>query len=280
MLLEGAEVIETKTSEDGTQVDVLSLKSLSGSSNVGLAKDLFFAKEVDLSLKLVKITLDNSSIRLEPGSLYYMYGDLEIVASSGGGILKGLSRKLLSGETFFVNEIRGSGVIILEPTFGHFLLHDIHPDEQGVIVDKGTYFGSTQNVSISATIQKNISSALYGGEGLIQTTVQGSGIAIFFSPVPYTELELISLNNSRLSVDGNFALLRSSGIKFSVKKSSKSWMATGVSGEGLLQTFEGTGKVWIAPTQGVYKRLNTPDGILEMSMPPGALEHGIGEMQK
>lgn len=278
MLLENADILETKLAPDGTKIEILSIKSLSGSSNIGLARDLFFAKEVDLSLKMVRITLESSSIRLEPGSLYYMHGDLEIVASSGGGILKGLSRKMLSGETFLVNEIRGSGVILLEPTFGHFLLHDVKPDEQGIIVDKGTFFGGTKGLSVSAVLQKNISAATLGGEGFIQTSIQGSGIAVLFSPVPFKELEKVELDKSRLSVDGNFALVRSEGIKFSVKRSSKSWVATSVSGEGMLQTFEGTGTVWLAPTQGVYKRLQTPEGIMEMSLPPGAL--GIGEMQK
>ena len=278
MLFENAQIVATKTAADGTKIEILSIKTLSGSSNIGLAQDLFFAKEVDLSLKMVRITLNGSSVRLEPGSLYYMHGDLEIVASSGGGVLKGLSRKMLSGETFLVNEIRGKGVIILEPTFGHFLLHDIHEDEQGIIVDKGAFFGGTKDLSITAAVQRNISAALFGGEGLVQTSIQGNGIAILFSPVPLSELEVIDLQASRLSVDGNFALVRSNDIKFSVKKSSKSWVATSVSGEGLLQTFEGTGTVWLAPTQGVYKRLQTPRGIMEMSLPPGAI--GVGEMQK
>ncbi len=278
ILLDNAELIEARTASDGTKIEILSVKSLAGSSNISLAQDLFFAKEVDLSLKLVRITLQGSSIRLEPGSLYYMHGDLEIVASSGGGVLKGLSRKMLAGETFLVNEIRGHGQIILEPTFGHFLLHEVKADERGIIVDKGTFFGGTKDLSVSAAVQKNISAAMFGGEGLIQTSIHGDGIAILFSPVPFSELEIVELNASRLSVDGNFALVRSAGVKFSVKKSSKSWIATSVSGEGLLQTFEGTGAVWLAPTQGVYKRLQTPKGILEMSLPPGALS--IGEMHK
>jgi uncharacterized protein (AIM24 family) len=66
-----------------------------------------------MRLKMIRITLNNA--RLEPGALYFMKGHLEIKASSGGGIMKGLSRKMLSGETFFVNEIHGAG----EPSFGH-----------------------------------------------------------------------------------------------------------------------------------------------------------------
>ena len=55
------------------------------------------------------------------------------------------------------------------------------------------------------------------------------------------------------------------------EKSSKSWLSTSVSGEGILQTFSGTGKVWLAPTQGVYEKLATEDGMMILSQSPGSL---------
>jgi uncharacterized protein (AIM24 family) len=86
-----------------------------------------------------------------------------------------------------------------------------------------------------------------------------------------SELQIVELNGEILSVDGNFALLRTGNIEFSVQKSSKSWLATSVSGEGLLQTFQGTGQVWLAPTQGVYDRLATPGGLASLAGPGSAM---------
>ena len=65
-------------------------------------------------------------------------------------------------------------------------------------------------------------------------------------------------------------MMRSEGIEFKAEKSSKSWLATSVSGEGLLQTFKGTGTVWIAPTQGIYELLSSPGGIDALALPPGS----------
>ena len=96
-----------------------------------------------------------------------------------------------------------------------------------------------------------------------------------YSPVPATEIQKIELKNEKLSVDGNFALLRTAGVNFKAEKSSKTWVGTAVSGEGLLQTFSGTGTVWLAPTQGVYQLLSTPQGLHKLSLPPGSA--GIGE---
>ena len=58
-------------------------------------------------------------------------------------------------------------------------------------------------------------------------------------------------------VDGDFALMRSGRIEFSVEKSTKGLLGTVASGEGLLQTFRGTGRVWIAPTQPLYDGMHS-----------------------
>jgi len=73
-----------------------------------------------------------------------------------------------------------------------------------------------------------------------------------------------------LPVDGNFALIRSEVVAFKAQKSSKSWISTAVSGEGLLQTFEGQGYVRIAPTQGVYDRLASAEEFRSLVLPPGS----------
>lgn len=86
-----------------------------------------------------------------------------------------------------------------------------------------------------------------------------------------SELRIIDLDDETMQVDGNFALLRTGNIVFSVEKSSKSWLATSVSGEGLLQTFHGTGQVWLAPTQGIYDRLATPGGLASLAGPGGSM---------
>lgn len=264
------EVVDSQQAPDGTKVEVLQFTRLQGSADLRTAENLFYAMQSGMRLKMVRITLNKSHVRVEPGALYYMRGRLEMKASTGGGILQGLSRKLLSGETFFVNEIHGTGEIYLEPTFGHFLLHQIEQYEKALIVDKGLFYAGTSGLDISSVLQKNVSSALFGGEGLYQTRIQGTGIVVLYSPVPSTEINKIPLNGEKLWVDGNFALARTEGIVFRAEKSSKSWISTSVSGEGLLQTFEGTGIVWIAPTQGIYEKLADPRGIKALTTSPGS----------
>ncbi|NMC57872.1 MAG: AIM24 family protein [Candidatus Methanofastidiosa archaeon] len=249
------EILESIEADDGSKVEIIQFKDLKGSSDLRSAENLFYAKEVGIHLKMVRVFLNNSTIRVEPGALYFMKGNLKMQTSTGGGIAQGLARKIVAGESFFLNEISGTGEIYFEPTFGHFFLHKIEKSEGGVIVDKKLFYAGTTGLDITAAIQKNLSSALWGGEGLFQTRIYGNGIAILCSPVPGQEIIKYELNGEKLYVDGNFALMRSENITFRVEKSSKSWISTSVSGEGMLQTFEGIGFVWIAPTQSIYEKL-------------------------
>jgi uncharacterized protein (AIM24 family) len=272
--MEDINIIEAHETDDA-KVEIVEYKQLVGSSDARAAERLFFVQQAGMTLKTVRITLNDSKVRIEPGALYYMEGDLEMKASTGGGILKGLTRKALSGESFFVSEIHGTGVIYLEPTFGHFMLVPVDNDEY--IVDKTLFYAGTAGLDISAAAQKNVSSAAFGGEGLFQTKIKGNGTAIIYSPVPRSEIQAFELKDSRLAVDGNFALMRSGDVTFKAEKSAKSWVATSVSGEGLLQTFSGTGKVWIAPTQGVYEKLSTDRGLMELAGPPGSISTMVDE---
>jgi len=264
------EIVESIEAEDGSMVEIIQYPLLKGSSDIRTAENLYFANQSGMHLKMVRVRLNNSNIRVEPGALYFMKGRLEMKASTGGGLMKGLARKVVSGESFFVNQIHGTGEIYLEPTFGHFFLHRIDKKEGGVIVDKSLFFAGTAGLDISSTAQKNVSSALFGGEGFFQTKITGTGVAILYSPVPQEEIMRYQLSGDKLLVDGNFTLMRSEHITFKAEKSSKSWVATSVSGEGLLQSFEGNGYVWIAPTQGIYEKLSRTDGLRSLAIPPGS----------
>jgi uncharacterized protein (AIM24 family) len=258
----------------GATVEVVSYGTLAGSADARTAEQLFFLREAGMKLKAVRLTLDGGKARVEPGALYWMKGALEMRASTGGGILRAAARRLTSGESFFVNELHGRGQAMLEPTYGHFILVEL--DDDALIVDKGMFYAGIGNLDIGASMQSNIGAGVFGGEGWFQTKISGKGVVALFSPVPMDELVEVDLAGDKLSVDGNFALMRTGDIKFSVEKSSKSWMATSVSGEGLLQVFEGTGKVWLAPTQEVYEKLATPKGLEILSRATGARTNNVG----
>ncbi len=253
------EVIEAADGNGGFSVDILAYKRLEGGQDIATAQALFLANQAGIKLKHVRIRLHNSSATLEPGSLYFMKGNIKIDAKVGGsgglgGIAKGLASRVLANETIFRPQYFGTGEIFLEPSFSHYITVKLK-DKQALIVEKGMFFCSEGSVSVSVELNKTLSAGALGGEGWFQTKVIGPGVVVLASPVPASEILCYELANETLQVDGNFALMRTDSVKFSVKKSTRSLLGTVASGEGLLQTFEGMGKVWIAPTQSVYSQI-------------------------
>ena len=240
---------------NGTRAEIIQYESLSGSDDIHVAQPLFYAQQIGVRLKQVKITLNGGAVVVEAGALHFMKGHITMESSVGGveGFAKKLASNMLTKETMFKPRYTGRGEVYLEPSFGHFVV--THLDNEEMIVDKGMFYASEASIEVGVATQKNISSALFGGEGFFQTRLFGTGWCVLNCPVPSDEVIRYQLHNDRLCVDGNFALLRKGQINFTVERSTKSFLGSLTSGEGVLQTFTGTGEVWIAPTQGTYARI-------------------------
>lgn len=251
------------------KIEVLRYENLDGGDNLSIAQQLFFAQQGGIRLKQVKITLSNSSVTLEAGAMHFMKGNIEMDNKIGGfgGLAKKLASSVLTKETAFKPKYSGTGEIYLEPSFAHYAIMELNNEE--MIVDKGLFHCCEPSIEVSIATQKNISSAVLGGEGFFQTQLRGSGICVLTIPVPESELIKYKLNNEKLVVDGNFALLRKGDIRFTVERTSKTLLDSWTSGEGLAQTFTGTGEVWLAPTQAIYNRIMS-QGIYGLSKATGS----------
>ena len=240
--------------DDRCRIEVIAYRSLNGCTDVAAAPATYYLNRSGIRFKQIRIVLDRSKITLEAGALHYMHGHLKMEKATGGmaGLGKSLLNRTLTSEAAFRPRYEGSGTLYLEPSFGHFILHEMDED---LIVDKGMFYCCSSTVQVEVAAQKNISSALFGGEGWFQTRLSGRGLCALQSPVPADEIRCVTLAGETLQVDGNFALMRTGGVRFSVQKSSRGLIDTFAGGEGLLQTFEGSGRVWLAPTQSFYQAI-------------------------
>lgn len=244
-----------------SRFQILEYENLDGASDAETAFGLNIIRQSGIKLKQIRIILEDSAVKLEPNSLSYMKGNIEIKSKSGG--LIGFGKKIISskltGETAFRPTYSGNGEIFLEPSFGHFALVELEDDE--IIVSDNMFYACEEGVEVSAAMQKNISASFLGNEGLYQTRIEGTGIVALKVPVPESEIFKCVLINDTLKVDGNYAILRTGNIEFSVEKSSKSIVGTMVSGEGLVNVYRGTGEVWLTPTKNIYKDLKIGNTI-------------------
>ncbi len=189
--------------------------------------------------QMPKITIKNAEVVLESGALHYMIGSITIDSQlpSVGGFLK----SALTKEKAVRPRYRGTGTIFLEPTFGHCNILELAGDQW--ILDKGAFLASDSGVQIDMYTNKSLT-GLFGGEGFFQTSVSGYGKVIYSSRGP---VEAINLRGETLVVDGSFAVARTASLEFRVEKAVKKLFGSFTSGEGLVNTFTGTGTVMIAP---------------------------------
>lgn len=250
--------VTESTTRGGTTFELLEYNALAGSEPFAVAEQVFTLNRSGIRLRQLRVRLANDAIRTEPGALQFLKGNIEMESSTGsggglGGLMKGALAAARTGETIFKPLYRGTGEIYLEPTFGHFWLMQL--ENQTVFADQGLFFCCEDSVKVEAHKVESFSARMAGGEGRYQTKVSGTGMVVFRIPVPRSEVVELTLNDETLQVDGSFALLRSGEIHFSVEKASNSLLGAVTSGEGLLQTFRGTGRVWIAPTQPLYEQI-------------------------
>jgi uncharacterized protein (TIGR00266 family) len=198
-------------------------------------------------LNMVKVELENAAFRYEAGAMHYMKGNLEM-QSNAPGVGK-IFKSMITKEKIIKPVISGTGTVFLQPSFGEFTILELQNDEW--ILDQGAYYASEMDVEIGAYTNRAIS-AMFSGEKWFQTVVAGSGKVIINSAGPLEEIEMV---NDKLVVDGRFAVARTSGIELKVTKATSGIFSTVISGEGLVNTFTGTGKVLIAPVDNYFNTL-------------------------
>ena len=191
-------------------------------------------------VRFVEVTLQNDAVRTEAGAMRYYRGDIDMESQSSGGIA-GFFKAAMSGETFHKPVYRGTGTLVLEPSFSDYFLLDLQGE--AFILDQGAYWASDMGVTISAE-RNQAANALLSGEGWYQTKAEGTGTVVVVAPGP---VERLDLKNELLVVDGSFAVARSASLSFQVSRSTKSIWGSMTSGEGLVNRISGTGTVYLAP---------------------------------
>ena len=231
-------VIDT-TEYEGMKVEVLEYNKLQGSTDTSAAMDMYFMEQQNIKARQVAIYLNNDKVKVS--------------GVTPGKLIGKMFSAAVTGESVAQPEYKGTGMVVLEPSFNHFLVLKIDGE---VIVDKGMFYCAQGGVQVKPVSVKTISSAFAGGEGIFQISLKGKGIVVLESRVPVSEIDEIHLDNETLKVDGNFAILRSGNINFTVERSAKTLIGSAVSGEGLVNVYRGIGTVWLAPTIKVYDAIN------------------------
>ncbi|MGO4545118.1 AIM24 family protein [Paenibacillus sp. 2TAB23] len=211
------------------------------------AQSNFFMSKSNMRNKQLMIEIKNSEVMLSAGAMQYMLGNIEMTSGvkGVGGLMRNLVSSAVTGTSAVKPLYKGTGTILLETTYKYLWLIDV--DNDHIVIDDGMFLACETTLEIGVSARKSLSSAALGGEGLFNLSAKGKGILALEAPIPSEEAVVIELQNDVLKVDGNFALMWSNSLDFTVEKSGKTRMGSAASGEGLVNVYRGTGMVWLAP---------------------------------
>ena len=228
------------------------------------AMNEYFMSKMGVRRRQVVIDIDKDhSAIIQAGAMQWMGGNVR--ATSGvkgiGDFLGKAIKGAVTKETAVKPEYVGEGCLVLEPTYKYIILADIGKwGPAGMTTEDGMFLACDANVKSKVVARKNLSSAVLGGEGLFNLSLQGNGVAALESNVPEDELIEVILENDELKIDGNLAVCWSSNLEFTVERSTKTLVGSAVSGEGLVNVYRGTGRVLmcpVAPTTSLFESTNT-----------------------
>ena len=228
------------------------------------AMNEYFMSKMNVRRRQVVIDIDKDhSAIIQAGAMQWMGGNVR--ATSGvkgiGDFLGKAIKGAVTKETAVKPEYVGEGCLVLEPTYKYIILADIGKwGSAGMTIEDGMFLACDANVKSNVVARKNLSSAVLGGEGLFNLSLQGNGVAALESNVPEDELIEVILENDELKIDGNLAVCWSSNLEFTVERSTKTLVGSAVSGEGLVNVYRGTGRVLmcpVAPTTSLFESTNT-----------------------
>ena len=171
-----------------------------------------------------------------------MSGGIDIMTKAQGGILGGLKRQVLGGESFFINTFsanRGPGEVIVAPPLPGDIIHMPLDGSGAMMVQSGSWLAGEASVTIDT--KWGGAKTFFAGEGLFLLKCTGQGDMLIASYGAIFEKELAA--GEEYKVDTGHIVAFEEGLGMQVNKVG-GWKSTLLSGEGLVATFTGPGKLW------------------------------------
>lgn len=195
-------------------------------------------------------------VRSEAGAMVSMSDAVEITTDTQGGIMRGLKRSVLGGESFFMNTFTATGPGA-ELSFAPPLPGDVVEwtlSRQTVYLQSGSYLASSDGIDVDSSWGG--SKTFFSREGLFMLKVQGTGNLLVSS---YGAIQPIDLAPGQsYTVDTGHMVGWSEQVTYEVRKIG-GWKSTMLSGEGLVCRLTGPGRI--------YLQTRSPDSFLAWLLP-------------
>jgi uncharacterized protein (TIGR00266 family) len=185
------------------------------------------------------------SVRAEASAMVSMTSDIETSTTArgaGGGVLGGLKRAVLGGESFFTNlftaKAPGAHVTFAPNLCGSMVVHQLDGSET-LLIQGTSYVAGPDTVRLNTQFQGL--KGLFSGETLFFLEASGQGPVLLNA---FGAIEKIQLDGTMI-VDTGHLVAFSSGIRYSIAKAARGFISSFLSGEGLVLRVEGRGTLYV-----------------------------------
>lgn len=202
--------------------------------------------EFDPSYSLLTVELDpGESIKAETGAMVAQAG-VDMKTGMGGGGLFGGIRRMIGGESFFLNtftgERSGGWVSLAPPSPGDIGSFDLQPGTN-LFIQSSSFLACTENVQTDTQFQGF--RGFFSGESLFfirSYAERGSGTVFYNS---YGAIKQVPVTpGQELVVDTGHLVAFSDDVEYSIGKVGGIGSLI-AGGEGLVMRFRGNGHVWV-----------------------------------
>ena len=209
------------------------------------------------------ISLDaGEQIQAETGAMVSMSDTIKIETGMKGGLMSGLKRSVLGGESFFINTFTAEqpGHVTVAPALpGDIVALELSGNT--LMVQSGSYLASTAEVNVDT--KWGGGKTFFSREGLFLLKCTGTG-TIFVSS--YGAIHLVELaQGQKYVVDTGHMVAFDESVQYEVGRAG-GWKSTLLGGEGLVCNLTGPGRF--------YLQTRSPDSFLAWLTPklPGKRE--------
>lgn len=192
----------------------------------------------------LKISLEaGESIKAESDAMMTMSGNIALEGKMEGGLLGGLARTFLSGESLFFQKLTakgGPGETTLAPAIpGDVGVYELTGNS--VYITTGGFLAAENSVDIETKMQ-NLGKGVFSGAGLFVVKASGRGLLFFSSFGAIYSIDVKA--GEEVVVDTGHLVAWDAAMRYSIGKASSGMINSLTSGEMLVCRFTGPGRVY------------------------------------
>jgi uncharacterized protein (TIGR00266 family) len=244
-----------------------------------------------MDYQIVGTTMQAVIIQLEPGQtifsetggMAWMSGNVIMNTNAGGGgglggMLGGMVKRALSGESLFIVDYTvqgGRGLVSFASEFpGKIIPLHLGPG-QSMIMQRDAFMCAEKTVSLEMHFRRNLGAGFFGGEGFVMQRATGPGVV--FAELDGEIVEYTLEAGQVLKVDTGHVAMLEPTVQFDVEMV-RGFRNILFGGEGLfLATLRGPGRVWLQtmPAMNLAKKIAN---YLPRTQSSGGSQGGLGNL--